>query len=148
MAEINTNNQNFLREEDSSLRLSDLWNMVWRYKWWYVVSIVVFLLLGAFYLYRTPNVYDRSAKVVIDESNQDATMRNLGVASAGMMRLRSFNSVESIAMQFVDCAMNDISLFDELKYLKSVTAESVFKRLSLFDNENTVLSVINPLSEE
>ena len=95
MAEINTNNQNFLREEDSSLRLSDLWNMVWRYKWWYVVSIVVFLLLGAFYLYRTPNVYNRSAKVVIDESNQDATMRNLGVASAGMMRLRSFNSVEN-----------------------------------------------------
>ena len=95
MAELNTNNQNFLREEDSSLRLSDLWNMVWRYKWWYVVSIVVFLLLGAFYLYRTPNVYNRSAKVVIDESNQDATMRNLGVASAGMMRLRSFNSVEN-----------------------------------------------------
>ena len=95
MAEINTNNQNFLREEDSSLRLSDLWNMVWRYKWWYVVSIVVFLLLGAFYLYRTPEVYNRAAKVVIDESNQDATMRNLGVASAGMMRLRSFNSVEN-----------------------------------------------------
>ena len=95
MAELNTNNQNFLREEDSSLRLSDLWNMVWRYKWWYVVSIVVFLLLGAFYLYRTPNVYNRAAKVVIDESNQDATMRNLGVASAGMMRLRSFNSVEN-----------------------------------------------------
>ena len=95
MAELNTNNQNFLREEDSSLRLSDLWNMVWRYKWWYVVSIVVFLLLGAFYLYRTPNVYNRAAKVVIDESNQDATMRNLGVVSSGMMRLRSFNSVEN-----------------------------------------------------
>ena len=95
MAEINTNNQNFLRDEDSSLRLADLWNMIWGYKWWYVVSIVVFLLLGAFYLYRTPNVYNRAAKVVIDESNQDATMRNLGVASAGMMRLRSFNSVEN-----------------------------------------------------
>ena len=95
MAEINTNNQNFLRDEDSSLRIADLWNMIWGYKWWYVVSIVVFLLLGAFYLYRTPNVYNRSAKVVIDESNQDATMRNLGVASAGMMRLRSFNSVEN-----------------------------------------------------
>ncbi len=62
--------------------------------------------------------------------------------------IRSFNSVESIAMQFVDAAMNDISIFDELKYLKSVTIESVFKRLSLFNNENTVLSVINPLSEE
>ena len=95
MAELNTNNQNFLRDEDSSLRLADLWNMIWGYKWWYVVSIVVFLLLGAFYIYRTPNVYNRAAKVVIDESNQDATMRNLGVVSSGMMRLRSFNSVEN-----------------------------------------------------
>ena len=29
MAEINTNNQNFLREEESSLRLADLWSMIW-----------------------------------------------------------------------------------------------------------------------
>ena len=95
MAELNTNNQNFLREEDSSLRLVDIWNMIWGYKWWYLTSIIIFLLFGAFYLYITPDVYNRAAKVVIDESNQDATMRNLGVASAGMMRLRSFNSVEN-----------------------------------------------------
>ena len=91
----NTNNQNFLQEEDSSLRITDLWNMVWGYKWWYLLSVIIFLMLGIFYLYRTPNVYNRTAKVLIDESNQDATMRNLGVASAGMMRLRSFNSVEN-----------------------------------------------------
>ncbi|MBE6787545.1 MAG: insulinase family protein [Ruminococcaceae bacterium] len=62
--------------------------------------------------------------------------------------IRSFNSVESIVMQFVDSAMNDTCLFDELKYLKSITVEDVLKRLSLFDNEKTVLSVINPLSED
>ncbi len=62
--------------------------------------------------------------------------------------IRSFNSVESCAMQFVDCAMNDTSLFDELKYLKSVTMESVLKRLALLDSEKTVLSVINPLKED
>ena len=46
--------------------------------------------------------------------------------------VRRFNNVEGIAMQLVDCAMNDSGLFDEIKYLKSATAE------------NTVLSVINP----
>ncbi len=61
--------------------------------------------------------------------------------------IRSFNNVQSIAMQLVDCATNDYSLFDEIKYLKSVTVEDVFKRLSIFDNDKTVLSVINPLSE-
>lgn len=94
MAENNTN-QNFLREEESGLTIAELWGMVWNHKWWYVVSVILFLIFGAFYLYRTPKVYNRSAKVMIDESNQDATMRNLGVASAGMMRLRSFNSVEN-----------------------------------------------------
>ena len=94
MAENNTN-QNFIREEESGLTIAELWGMVWNHKWWYVVSVILFLIFGAFYLYRTPKVYNRAAKVIIDESNQDATMRNLGVASAGMMRLRSFNSVEN-----------------------------------------------------
>ena len=94
MTENNTN-QNFIKEEESTLTIAELWGMVWNHKWWYVASVILFLIFGAFYLYRTPKVYNRAAKVIIDESNQDATMRNLGVASAGMMRLRSFNSVEN-----------------------------------------------------
>lgn len=62
--------------------------------------------------------------------------------------IREFNSVQGIAMQFVDCAMNDTSLFDEIKYLKSVTVEDVTKRLAWFSNDKTVLSVINPLKED
>ena len=61
--------------------------------------------------------------------------------------IRMFDNVESIAMQFVDCAMSDSGLIDEIKYLKSVTADDVFKRLALWDNDKTVLSVINPVEE-
>ena len=57
--------------------------------------------------------------------------------------VRSFNSVKSIASQLVECAMSDSGLFDELKYIKSATPEKVYKRLSLLDNDKTVLSVIN-----
>ena len=91
----NSTNNTFIQEEESSIQLIDLWNMIWDHKWWYVLSVFICLCGAAFYLYRTPDVYTRSAKVIIDESDQDATMRNLGVASAGMMRLRSFNSVEN-----------------------------------------------------
>ena len=92
----NTERQiNNFRDEESLITLADIWELVWDHKWWYVVSVAIFLCFGAFYLYRTPKVYSRVAKVLIDESDQDATMRNLGVASAGMMRLRSFNSVEN-----------------------------------------------------
>ena len=59
--------------------------------------------------------------------------------------IRLFDSVEGIAMQMVDCAMGDTGLFDEIKYLKSVTADDVYKRISLLDNDKTVLSVINPI---
>ena len=58
--------------------------------------------------------------------------------------VRSFNSVENIATQLVGCAMSDSGLFDELKYLKSVTPDDIYKRLSLLDNNKTVLSVVNP----
>ena len=95
MIENNTTNNTFLQEDESSIQLIDLWHMVWDHKWWYVISVFVCIFCAGFYLYRTPDTYTRSAKVIIDESDQDATMRNLGVMSANMMRLRSFNSVES-----------------------------------------------------
>ena len=89
-------NNAFQREDESTLKISDLWNLVWNRKWWYVLSLGICLLGAAFYLYRTPASYSRTAKLIVDESSQDATMRNLGVASANMMRTRmSFNTVEN-----------------------------------------------------
>lgn len=107
----NTKNINnvFNKEEESSFRLVDLWHLVWDHKWWYVFALAVALFLAAFYLYRTPATYSATAKVLVDESNQDATMRNLGVASAGMMRLRSYNSVE-----------NEIEAFSSVDYMQKV----------------------------
>lgn len=56
--------------------------------------------------------------------------------------IRLFESVEGIAMQMVDCAMYGGGLFDDIKNLRSVSADDVYKRLLLLDNEKTVLSVI------
>lgn len=86
--ENNNTNNSFSREEESMLQIADLWKLFWDHKWWYVLSLVVCLSIAAFQLYRTPKVYNTTAKVMIDESSQDATMRNLGVASANMMRSR------------------------------------------------------------
>lgn len=110
MVENNTNTgKAFNTEEESSIRLADLWHMVWGHKWWYVLSLVLCISLAAFYLYRTPETYSCTSKVLVDESNQDATMRNLGVASAGMMKLRSFNSVE-----------NELEAFSSVDYMQKV----------------------------
>lgn len=61
--------------------------------------------------------------------------------------VRLYNNVESIAMQMVDCAISESGLFDEIKYLKAITVDDVYKKLLQLDNEKTVLSVINPLED-
>ncbi len=58
--------------------------------------------------------------------------------------IRRFNSVDGLATQLVECAMCDFDLFEEIKLLKTVTIDDVFKRLSAFNPDNTVLSVILP----
>ena len=89
-------NNPFNKEEESMLQIADLWRLFWNHKWWYVLSVSICILGAAFYMYRTPATYNRTAKLIIDESSQDATMRNLGVASANMMRSRmGFNTVEN-----------------------------------------------------
>ena len=97
-----------------------------------------------------PKAVAEEIKAEIDRIKQEGINKKLFAAvRSGLYgdAIRSFNSVESIAMQLVDCAMDDHNMFDEIKYLKSVTVEGVLKRLALLDNENTVLSVINPLGE-
>lgn len=62
--------------------------------------------------------------------------------------IRRFNDVSGLAMQFVECAMFDYDLFEELRLLKTVTADDVYRRLDIFCEENSVLSVINPKERE
>ena len=146
MTENNTN-QNFIKEEESTLTIAELWAMVWDHKWWYVASVIFFLIVGAFYLYRTPKVYNRTAKVLIDESNQDATMRNLGVASAGMMRLRSFNSVENEIEAFSSPDLMQV-VVERLNLQTRYVQEQLLREVELYGNApfELVLAGDNPTS--
>ena len=146
MTENNTN-QNFIKEEESTLTIAELWGMVWNHKWWYVASVILFLIFGAFYLYRTPKVYNRAAKVIIDESNQDATMRNLGVASAGMMRLRSFNSVENEMEALSSPDLMQV-VVERLNLQTRYVQEQLLRNVELYGNApfELVLAGDNPTS--
>ena len=98
MAEINNNSFNNLHEEEG-LKISDIIELVTKHIWWYVGVTLICLLGAGYYLYKTPVLYSRSAKLIVDDSNQDAAMRNLGMASANMMR-RTFNPVENEMQAF------------------------------------------------
>lgn len=85
------------KEEEGTLRLADIWNlaleMIWDYKWWYVASVAVCLCLCVLYIYRTPDTYTRTAKVIIDESDQDATLRSIGALTGGAAGISGNTSV-------------------------------------------------------
>ncbi len=59
--------------------------------------------------------------------------------------IRRFNSVGETCMQMSESAIFGYDIFEEIKLLKSVTSDDVYKRLDIFNNELSVLSVINPL---
>ena len=98
MAEVYNNSFNTYNEEDG-LRISDIIELVTKHIWWYVGVTLCCLVFAGYYIYKTPAVYSRSAKLIIDDSNQDAAMRNLGMASANMMR-RTFDGVENELQAF------------------------------------------------
>jgi capsular exopolysaccharide synthesis family protein len=89
--------KDYLKKDEDSLSLADIWNIgmdvIWDHKWWYVASAAICLCFGLAYLYRTPDTYLRSAKVIIDESGQDAALRSIGTLAVGAAGLQTGTSV-------------------------------------------------------
>ena len=77
MAEENNNGTGLRQEEQTEINFSDIWGMIWGNRWWYVLSLAVCIVFAGFYLYRTPGTYSRSAKLIINEDAQDATLRDI-----------------------------------------------------------------------
>lgn len=69
----NTQNEGEL----DTLNLADIWAMIWNNKWWYVLSICICIFFAVFYIYRTSPTFSRTAKVIIDDSNENSALRDL-----------------------------------------------------------------------
>jgi len=62
--------------------------------------------------------------------------------------VRRFNDVSGLCMQLVEGAIFDYDIFEEIRLLKTVTSDDVYKRLDIFEDELSVLSVINPMENK
>ena len=62
--------------------------------------------------------------------------------------IRRFNSVDGMTMQLVEGAVFGYDIFEEIKLLKAASYDDVTKRLDVFCEENSVLSVILPKQSE
>jgi len=60
--------------------------------------------------------------------------------------VRSFNSIDAIAHNFISFYMKDIFIFDYISAINDITAQDVLERFQThFKDENSALSVITPL---
>ena len=145
MAEVYNNQFNTLNEEEG-LKISDIIELITKHIWWYVGVTVICLIGAGYYLYKTPVVYSRSAKVIIDDSNQDAAMRNLGMASANMMR-RTFTGVENELEAF---ASPDLMLIvvERLGLQTRYVEKQVLRDVEMYHNSpvRMYLAGMNPAS--
>lgn len=59
--------------------------------------------------------------------------------------IRRFGSTEAIAMQLVECAMNNDNLFEELEIIKEISYDDVINSLKMLKEELCALSVVLPV---
>ena len=143
--EANNNSFNNLHEEEG-LKISDIIELVTKNIWWYVGMTIICLLFAGYNLYKTPAVYNRAAKVIIDDSNQDAAMRNLGMASANMMR-RVTNGVENELQAFASPDLMKV-VVERLGLQTRYVQKEVLRDVELYHNSpvRMTLAGMNPTS--
>ena len=143
MAEDINKNNAFQQEEQSDINFSDIWGMIWGYRWWYVLTLAICIVCAAFYLYKTPSTYSRSAKIIINEDAQDATLRDIANISGFAGQGSSVN------------VNNEVEAFSSPDLMKTVVerlglqtsyVEHQFMREREFYNNSPIeLSIIEPL---
>ena len=137
MEELNTKNtQNFTNSQDNDemqFTIADIWSIFVKNKWWMVAGVVVCLIVACFHLYRTPSLYTRSAKLIVDESQQDAAVRNLSSFTGGGMRLRNTVAVENEMEAFTSPDLMEM-VVERNNLNASYTEHQILRTVELYKN--------------
>lgn len=106
---------------DDFIRLQDLWGMFIPRWYWFVLSVFVALSVAALYLLRTPNIYTRTASVLIKDDSKN------GAQTGGMNEFSDLGVFKS-----------NTNINNELLTMKSPTLMTeVVQRLGLNETYTT-----------
>ena len=94
---IENNRAGKAADQSSDFSLADIWSLIWGFKWWYVAVLGLALVIAAVYLYKTPTSYRSTAKVIINEDSQEASLRDIAAISgkSGGSSMNVNNEVEA-----------------------------------------------------
>lgn len=124
-------NRNIGAAEDSSaIKLLDIWNLIWNHKWWYVIGVAVCLVVASVKLYRSPAIYSRTAKVIIDEGAQEAAMRDISSFTGSMSRLRYSTNVDNEVEAFASPDLME-KVAERLGLLTTYVEHQLFRDVEL-----------------
>ena len=148
MADINQTPATTVRDDAETLQLADLWALIWDNKWWYVLSVAVCLFIAGFHLYKTPKVFSRSEKVIVDEDSQATAMKEL-TAFAGYRR--SFTSGNNVENELEAFASPDLMqrVVSRLGYETRYVEKQFLRSRELFSSTPIQMSILgdNPTSD-
>ena len=143
MAEDINKNNAFQQEEQSDINLSDIWGMIWGYRWWYVLTLAICIVCAAFYLYKTPSTYSRSAKVIINEDAQDATLRDIANISGFAGQGSSVNVNNEVEAFSSPDLMKTV--VERLGLQTSYVEHQFMRERELYNNSPIEMVVVEPL---
>ena len=132
--------------QQSPLTLKDIVEMVWTRKWWYVLSILICLVFAAIYLYRTPSVYQRTAKVIINEDGQDAALRDLASFTGGMTGKSSGENVNNEVEAFASPDLMQI-VVERLGLQTTYTEKQIFRSVEHYTDTPVELKVVESIPQ-
>ena len=61
------------KPSDDTIRLQDLWGMFAPRWHWFVISLVVCMSAAVYYLAKTPNVYTRTAELLVKDDGKNGS---------------------------------------------------------------------------
>ena len=143
MAEDINKNNAFQQEAQSDINFSDIWGMIWGYRWWYVLTLAICIVCAAFYLYKTPSTYSRSAKIIINEDAQDATLRDIANISGFAGQGSSVNVNNEVEAFSSPDLMKTV--VERLGLQTSYVEHQFMRERELYNNSPIEMVIVEPL---
>lgn len=130
------------QEGENGLNLQEMWHMVWDYKWWYVLSLAICLVLGALYLYRTAPVYQRTAKLIIQEDTQESALRDISAFAGNLKGTTGGDNVNNEVEAFTSPDLMK-TVVERLGLQTTYTEHQFLRRVELYTSTPVQMSVVD-----
>ena len=145
--ENNLHNTSHITEEDRlsqrTVSVRELVDKSLRNWYWYLISIILFLCLGALYLLSTAPVYHREATVLIKDARRGSAASELS-AFADIAGISTRRSVDN-ELYVLQARRLMLEVVDRLDLTKNYTKESGLRTVTLYKNSPIEVSYVDDL---